>query len=84
MDCYDQLTKDPLRESHDQYRLSDDLSTAQHEGVALEQWQYKISGGARVRYLVDKKPVTNAKGKQTAQGRVIIREATPGHPKDTQ
>ena len=83
-DCYDQLTRDPLRQSYDQYQLSADLSTALHEGVAYEQWQYKISDGARVRYLVDKRPVLNARGKQTAMGRVIIRAVDPGHPKDTQ
>jgi hypothetical protein len=83
IDCWDQLTNDPMCVTNDQYRLQGDLSTALHEGAAYEQWQYKISRGARIRYLIDKEPVTNKSGKKIAQGRVIIREAESGHPQDT-
>lgn len=55
------------------HRLKGSLSTAGHGGVVLEQWQFEVTGGGRIWYLVD------------AQRRTLwIRAAGTGHPKVTE
>ncbi len=35
------------------HRLKRDLATVRFKGVALEQWQYEITGSGRIWYLID-------------------------------
>ncbi len=50
----------------------------------LAQWEYKITSGGHLIYLIDKDPVLNPRRKQTYVGTVIILEASTGHPKRTE
>jgi hypothetical protein len=55
-----------------QHRLRGDLASRGHNGKDLEQWEYEITSGGRVRYLIDD------------QARIIwLVYASPRHPKDT-
>ena len=36
-----------------QHRLKGELATAAWKGQALERWQYEVTGGGRIWYLVD-------------------------------
>lgn len=35
------------------HRLKGDLATGVHRGEAMEQWQYEVTSGGRIWYLVD-------------------------------
>jgi hypothetical protein len=54
------------------HRLRHDLGTGTHNGRALEQWQYEVTGGGRIWYLVDPEART-----------VWMTYAGIGHPKAT-
>lgn len=83
-EAWDQLVKHPKEHSDRQYRLRGDFASGQLDGEWYEQWQYKVSDAARIRYLVDDRPVLNSSRKPVAAGRIVIVEASPGHPKDTE
>ncbi|MDD2859104.1 MAG: hypothetical protein PHU75_10575 [Candidatus Nanopelagicales bacterium] len=83
VEAWEQLTLAPLEESQRQYQLRGSAATVNYQGVALPQWQYKISDGGRLLYLVDSAPVMK-RGKQVHAGTVIVVEASPGHPKATE
>ncbi|GAA4230470.1 hypothetical protein GCM10022254_25370 [Actinomadura meridiana] len=36
-----------------QHRLRGDLATRRHNGHELEQWEYEVTSGGRVRYVID-------------------------------
>jgi hypothetical protein len=55
-----------------QHRLRGDLATHRHNGRELEQWEYEVTSGGRIRYLIDDKART-----------VWPVYASPRHPKDT-
>lgn len=74
--CFDILRTDPAPqpETARQHRLRGRaLSTGIRRGVALPQWEYEVTGGGRVRYLVD---VDNRT--------VWLVKASIRHPKDTE
>jgi hypothetical protein len=48
------------------------LATHRHNGRDLEQWEYEVTSGGRVRYVIDD-------GNRT----VWLIYASPRHPKDT-
>lgn len=78
-DAYDYLVAHPARYDPDRcYQLRGDLGTVMVGAVALPQWQYKVTDGARLWYAVD---AANAKSKKP--GRVYITRAAPGHPNET-
>lgn len=83
-DAWDALVGAPGAESERQYQLRGTLAHRQHQGRTLPQWEYKFTDGGRILYLLDTEPVLNSRGKQVQAGRVIILEATPGHPKHTE
>jgi hypothetical protein len=72
--CLDMLRSDPRsRSNHDrQHPLRGDLATHRHNGRDLEQWEYEVTSGGRVRYVIDDDDRT-----------VWIIYASPRHPKDT-
>ncbi len=55
-----------------QHRLRGDLSSHWHNGKDLEQWEFEVTSGGRVRYLIDDDART-----------VWLVYASPRHPKDT-
>jgi hypothetical protein len=36
-----------------QHRLRGDLATHRHNGRDMEQWEYEVTSGGRVRYVID-------------------------------
>ncbi|MFD0855521.1 hypothetical protein ACFQ07_24985 [Actinomadura adrarensis] len=72
--CLEALRSDPRSHAnHDrQHRLRGDLGTHRHNGRNLEQWEYEVTSGGRVRYVVSDNDRT-----------VWIVYASPRHPKDT-
>ena len=78
-DAWDYLTAHPDQfDSSRCYRLRGDASTAVVNGSDLPQWQYKVTNGARLWYAIDDPP-----SKSKMPGRVIITNASPGHPNET-
>lgn len=72
--CLETLRADPRSGAgrDRQHRLRGDLGTHRHNGQDLEQWEYEVTSGGRVRYAIDD---TN---------RVVwLVYASPRHPKDT-
>jgi len=50
-----------------------DLAIHRHNGRELEQWEYEVTSGGRVRYVIDDENRT-----------VWLIYASPRHPKDTE
>jgi len=72
--CLEILQAEPRSTSNPgrQHRLRGDLAAHRHNGKDLEQWEYEVTNGGRVRYLIDD------------QNRTIwLVYASPRHPKDT-
>ncbi|MGV7249663.1 hypothetical protein PJJ30_12230 [Mycobacterium kansasii] len=55
------------------HRLKGRLASGAHGGVEMEQWQYEVTGGGRIWYLVDVQKHT-----------LWLRPAGPGHPRETE
>ncbi|WP_039889916.1 hypothetical protein [Mycobacterium xenopi] len=55
------------------HRLKGRLASGMHGGVQMEQWQYEVTGGGRIWYLVDVDKHT-----------LWLRHAGPGHPRETE
>jgi len=72
--CLQVLRTDPRSGAgHDrQHRLRGDLATHKHNGVELEQWEFEVTSGGRVRYVISDIDRT-----------VWVIYASPRHPKDT-
>ena len=53
--CLETLRTDPRSGAgHDrQHRLRGDLATHRHNGRDLEQWEYEVTSGGRIRYVID-------------------------------
>lgn len=73
--CLEALRSDPQSRNNwnRQHQLRGKLATKEWKGSALEQWEYEITSGGRVRYLVSPETFT-----------VILVYASPRHPKDTE
>ncbi|TDE47527.1 hypothetical protein E1295_22520 [Nonomuraea mesophila] len=73
--CFETLRTDPRTGAgHDrQHRLRGELSTHRHNGEELEQWEFEVTSGGRVRYVINDTTRT-----------VWIIYASPQHPKDTE
>lgn len=73
--CLDALRIEPRSRSNHgrQHRLRGDLATHRHGGRDLEQWEYEVTSGGRVRYVID-----------DGDRLVWIVYASPRHPKDTE
>jgi hypothetical protein len=65
-------TRGPGRGHDRQHRLRGDLATHRHNGRDMEQWEYEVTSGGRVRYAIDDDNRT-----------VWLIYASPRHPKDT-
>src|ERR1700685_4385900 len=53
--CLETLRADPQSGAgHDrQHRLRGDLATHRHNGRDMDQWEYEVTSGGRVRYVID-------------------------------
>lgn len=73
--CLEALrTKPDSRDDWDrQHQLKGGLATREWKGSMLAQWEYEVTSGGRVRYLIS--PETRT---------VIVVYAAPRHPKDTE
>ncbi|MER5226084.1 hypothetical protein [Streptomyces flaveus] len=73
--CYEALRADPLSHADPdrQHRLRGSLATRNLGGREYPQWEYEVTAGGRVRYLVDGPRRT-----------VHLVYASPRHPKDTE
>ena len=72
--CFDALRSDPLsqKDSDRQHRLRGRLSTGTFGDRDYQQWEYEVTSGGRVRYLVDEE-----------RRSVYLVYASTRHPKDT-
>jgi hypothetical protein len=72
--AYDAIRADPrpTPQTHRHHRLRHNLGSGTHNGKTLEQWQYEVTGGGRIWYLVDGETRT-----------VWLTYAGTGHPKAT-
>ncbi|MDH6706163.1 hypothetical protein P3T27_002886 [Kitasatospora sp. MAA19] len=73
--CFEALRVNPLsmRDPDRQHRLRGRLATRVFGGVELPQWEYEVTAGGRVRYVVDE------------VARVVhLVHASPRHPQDTE
>jgi len=71
-DAYEQVRRDPRRISGRQHQLRGELMTKTIGGVVMEQWQYEVTGGARIWYAIDDRAHT-----------LILTHAGVGHPRQT-
>jgi hypothetical protein len=55
------------------HQLKGRLATGAHRGVDMAQWQYEVTSGGRIWYVVDFENRT-----------LWLRHAGPGHPRETQ
>ena len=67
------ITSDPRRSNERQHRLRGRLDRVTIAGNTLEQWQYEVSGAARVWYGID-----------DAARTLWITAASTGHPKSSE
>ena len=72
-DAWVAITGEPRRVTERQHRLRGSLATHHHNGTDLEVWQYEVTGGGRIWYLVD-----------DAAKSLWLFEAMCGHPKSTE
>ncbi|WP_166027774.1 hypothetical protein [Streptomyces chilikensis] len=72
--CFEALRTDPRSRANPerQHRLRSDLATHRHNGTDMEQWEYEVTSGGRVRYAIDDDSRT-----------IWLIYASPRHPKDT-
>ena len=73
--CFEALRGDPLSRADPdrQHRLRGRLATGNRGGQEYPQWEYEVTAGGRVRYLVDETRRT-----------VHLVYASTRHPKDTE
>lgn len=73
--CLEALRADPRPRVRleRQHPLQGSLARRAWKGLELEQWEYEVTAGGRVRYLID-----------DARRTVILVYASPQHPKDTE
>jgi hypothetical protein len=72
--AFNAIRADPRSRSSPErhHRLKGSLGTAPWKGEPAERWQYEVTGGARIWYVID-----------DARRTVWITYAGPGHPKAT-
>lgn len=57
VDAWDELTKEPLKITANNYPLKGELGLVRHGERTHERWQHKLAGGARLWLYVDKQTV---------------------------
>lgn len=87
--AWDQLSRDPTARSSRQEPLKGYRGTTTHEGRTYVRWQYEVTGGGRIWYLVDDPTAGGGPSKRRGRGprprrRVLVEAAHIGHPKATE
>jgi hypothetical protein len=78
-DAWDYLTRTPHERLNGRVQpLKGKLSTAYHDGAEYPRWQYEVTSGGRIWYIV----CNDRTGKHA--GLVVLLLAEPGHPKATE
>lgn len=78
-DAWDYLTRTPLERRQGRvHPLKGKLATATYEGREYVRWQYEVTGGGRIWYIVCDDP------EDKHVGVVMILLAETGHPKATE
>jgi len=72
-EAWDQLTADPRHHSSRQQQLKGSEAFLERGGKRLEQWQYELTGAARIHYTIDDETMT-----------VSFEAVALGHPKKTE
>lgn len=70
VETWEFLTRTPTERREDNYPLRDDLATVVRSGMTHEQWQHKLSGGARIWFYVEGKTV-------------VLTQVSTAHPNQT-
>jgi hypothetical protein len=71
--AWEKVTADPRERTDRQHPLKGSLGTRVVNGEQMEQWQYEVTGGGRLWYVID-----------DANQTVWLTEAMPGHSKATE
>ena len=78
VDAWERLCADPAREDGKRvYRLKADLARGSYQGKEYDRYQYKVPGGGRIWYFIDR----TANKKVT--GYVLIEDVHTAHPNET-
>jgi hypothetical protein len=89
--AYDKLASAPTEFSPRQRKLEGrTMGSGVYEGKTLDRWQYEVTSGGRIFYLVDdptdggrRRPERKGRGARPRR-RIIIEAVHPGHPKQTE
>lgn len=88
--AYDKVAANAIEFSARQRKLEGAMGVGTYEGKTFDRWQYEVTGGGRIFYLVDdpteggrRKPQRKGRGRKPRR-RVIIEALHPGHPKETE
>lgn len=80
VDAWQRLTTEPTREDGERvYRLKGDLALGAYQGETFDRYQYKLPGGGRIWYFVEKAHDKKAK----TAGRVLVEDVHTAHPNET-
>ncbi len=71
--AWEKIPADPRERTDRQHPLKGSPGTRMVNGEDMEQWQYEVTGGGRLWYVIDDQNKT-----------VWLTEATTGHPKATE
>jgi hypothetical protein len=71
--AWERITAEPRDRNDRQHPLKGGLGTRTVNGEAMEQWQYEVTSGGRLWYVIDDKNRT-----------VWLTDALPGRPKATE
>lgn len=75
VEAWDFLTRNPHERCERCYPLSGEMATVTLNGVTFTRWQYKVTDGGRIWFVVGKS--------ETHAGTVIIEAVHAGHPTAT-
>lgn len=88
--AWDQLATNPTAHSSRQTRLKGSLAAGTYEGRRFDRWQYEVTAGGRIWYLVDdpteggrRRPERRGRGARPRR-RVLVEAVHIGHPKATE
>ena len=71
-EAWEHITRNPRRTTERQHRRKGQLASGRYQGRWMEQWQYEVTSGGRLWYLVD-----------AAAKTLWLVHAGTGHPKVT-
>lgn len=80
VEAWERLSIEPAHEDGSRvYRLKADLSVGTYQGQEYDRYQYKLPGGGRIWYFIDRSTDKNAK----VAGCVLLEDVHTAHPNET-